>query len=771
MKNRKILKTFILITLILTLAVILSLFIYVGIVVNSVKNIDVSLNANNNLPIEIYDKNNNLIDTSDITINNANIDQINEYTKNAFISIEDKNFYSHKGLNFKRIAKALINNVKSKSIKEGASTISQQLIKNKYLSNEKTISRKIKEAYLTLKLEQNANKDKILENYLNTIYFGNGAYGITDASKLYFNKEVQDLTLSESAVLAGLIKSPANYSPINNYDKSIKRRDLVLSEMLEDKKITHNEYQNAKNEKLIFSDDYYKTNIDLYKLNVLDEASKILNKNKNEIISGGYKIYTYQDLELQKILDNKINDEQYYHKNSFGNIADSLSIIIDNNTHGVCAISGKSKYDLLNLKRQPGSLIKPVFVYAPAFEEKLIYPCSKILDEPIDYDGYTPQNVGNTYYGHVSIRDSIAKSLNIPAVKLCKDVGLNKCKNYATMSGIEFDKADNGYALALGGMYNGVTLKSITDAYSPFLNNGSYIKSGFIKEIKDCKDNVVYSSIMTTLQVYNDETAYIMTESMVYATKYGTSKKLKDLNFDVAGKTGTVAVKNSNLNRDAYSLAYTTDYIMSVWLGNYTNNFEYNLEALNNGGTYATEIIRDVFKEIYLNKKPDDFEVPDTIVKRNIDNKTYEEDNIVVIGDDIPDRYKKLEIFSINNLPKIKSTKFTVIEKFDPNIECKKNHVEISFDAKDYIEYTVYRKNTNNEKLISKILNKNNVVKIIDEDIEFNKKYSYYIIAKSKYSNSEYKSQEFYIYIEKDFKNLIDNNNITNSHDLSWLFA
>lgn len=745
--------------------------IYITNAIKSVKCIDVSLGDVETISTTIYSEGGEEINLNEAYSSNyISLDDINEDTINAFLSIEDKAFYKHNGINLKRIVKASLNNLKAKSFKEGASTITQQLVKNRYLSNEKTIDRKIKEAYLAIKLENTESKDKILETYLNTIYYGNGAYGIYDASKKFFDKEPKDLTLSEGCVLAGVIKSPNNYSPINNLDNCIKRRNLILREMLEDKSISEEEYRSAIEEEIIITDEscISSNNIDLYNKFVIDEAMCILNKSKQNIIFGGYKIYTYQDSNLQKILDDKINDDKYYPVNSFGNIAESLSMIIENDSYTVSAVAGRSKYNLVGINRQPGSLIKPIFSYAPAIEEKTIYPITQVLDEETNFNGYVPRNVGNKYYGYVSIKDAIAKSLNVPAVKVCKDIGIEKCKEYAKKVGIEFSDQDNGYALALGGMTEGVTLKDITDSYSVFSNSGNYVKSRFISKIIDKNNLVIYDSKMTETSVYSEDTSSLMTNTLMYSTKNGTSKKLENLTYNVAGKTGTVAVKDTNLNTDAYSLAYTNDHTMSVWFGNYTMKDEFNLEGSNNGGTYATQIIADTFNEIYRDRKPANFEKPKTVVDCIIDGKTLEEDHIVVLGNNVPERYQVRELFSINNLPKNSSSKFNKINPFNITVTPLKNSIKISFDCSDYIDYKIYRSYRNNIELLNTVKNKNGLYEYIDVTAEPNLNYSYYVECETNYADKKYKTPIKYGIINKEYSNLLENNN---TPDYNWIFA
>lgn len=748
--------------------------IYINNTIAPVKDLNVKLTNNEYNYSKIYDVNGDELKFSEnLDSNFVSIQDMPDYTKEAFISIEDKSFYKHNGLNYKRIAKATFNNLKSKNLGEGASTITQQLVKNRFLTNEKTFSRKIKEAYLSKKLEKTESKDKILETYLNTIYFGNGAYGIGNASKTFFNKDISELTLSESCILAGCIKSPSNYSPLNNLSKSIERRNLVLSEMLKDNKITIEEYNQAIEEDVDISNSNITNtldSLDLYSKFVLDEASKILNTNVSNVLHGGYKIYTYQDNNTQKILDQNISNQKYYHTNEHGNIADSLSIIVDNKSHSVSAIAGKSKYNLLNVKRQPGSLIKPILTYAPAINEGLICSKTQILDEKIDIGGYSPNNVGNVYHGYVSVEDSVAQSLNIPTVKISQELGLDKCMQYAKKCGINFNEdKDTNYAITLGGFTDGVTLKDITDAYSIFTNNGNYVKNSFIKKINNSANMTLYNRKLSETYAVSPQTSYLMTDILKYSVENGTSKKLSKLQFDVAGKTGTVAVKGTNYNTDVYSLAYTQDHTMSVWLGNYTMQNDYHLSGKNNGGTYATQLILDTFDTMYQNNIPSSFVRPDGVETITIDAKTLEQEHIVVLGDNVPERYQVTCLVDSKFKPQQMST---IFEKLDPitiDITKFKNSCKISFDANDFVTYEIYRKSNGNYQKVKTIKDTNGVAEFTDTNITNNTNYTYYVKAKSNYSSAETNSNKIAVNIPKEYKKLIENDLESNS--LGWLFS
>lgn len=772
MKIKKVFKVSSIVFLAFLIVILSAILIVFTKSINEVRKIEINLSNNITSVCKIYDKDGKLInDKINLATDYIELEDISPYLTKAFISIEDKKFYKHGGLNYLRIVKAMINNIVARDFVEGASTISQQLIKNKYLTNEKSIDRKIKEMYLTLKLEAHEDKDTIIESYINTIYYGNGAYGISNASHRFFNKKPIDLTLSECATLAGIVKSPAKYSPINNFNNSKSRRNLILKEMYKDKAITEEEYQNAIQEELVVNIQELNTfnNLDLYSKKVINEASEILNISKYEIMHKGYKIYTYQDKEHQKLLDEIVNDDRYYQKNEYGNIADNLTLIMNNENATISAVAGRSNYDLTAFKRQPGSLIKPILVYTPAYEEKLIYPCSQILDEKFTINNYSPQNVLNEYYGNISVRDAIAKSLNIPVVKLCNELGLNKCKNYAEKAGIKFNKNDMGLAIALGGLTEGLTLEEITNSYTPLSNGGLYQKYGFIKEIKTVQNLTLYTRNMTPHTYCSQDSAYLMTENLMYASKNGTSKKLKNINFEVASKTGTVNVKDSNYNTDAYSLAYTTKHTISTWLGNYTMDKKFNLNGNNNGGTFATEIIKSVLEKIYDNKTPENFEVPDTIISLPIDTISLENNNEILLGYNIPNRYQKYEIFSSDNLPTKQSNLYQEMPNINLTITNENEHLNISFNTLEYYDYYLYKNYNNKDTLLKKFTDKNDLITYQDYNIEYNQKYKYYIIIKSPYNNLEYKSNIEEIIISKNYDNMLDNIKFNNYY--TWLFS
>lgn len=710
-----------------------------------------------NIKLDIYNEANEIINENE----SAKIDlkELNDYTVAAFLSIEDKDFYKHNGVNLKRIAGALFNNIKTKSLSQGASTISQQLIKNTHLTNEKTFSRKIKEILLTRKMENTLSKDKILETYLNVIYFGESAFGIEQASNVFFNKNAKDLTISESATLAGIIKSPAKYSPVYNYENCLDRRNLVLKEMLEDYYITEDEYNNAINSDINLNINVEaKSNYNnLYIKQTYAEAVEILNISEKEIGLNGIKIYTYQNPNKQKILDDIIKNDDYYLKNNYGNIADSLAVIINNKTGGIEAYAGRSEYDLVNLVRQPGSAIKPPLVYSPALEYGYISPITPILDEKIEFDGYSPNNLGNVFHGYVSATKAVAESLNIPAVKLTNYVGIEKCKNFAKKLNINFNENDNGYAIALGGFTDGIRLIDLTNSYLPYSNDGKIKDAKFIKKIVSNTGEVLYENKENERQVMGDDTAYLMHDMLCNGVKEGTSRALKNLPYMVAGKTGTVCVKGSNNNTDAISVAYTSSDTMGVWFGNTSYKKEFELSSKNNGGTYATYVIRDAFREIYKNNQPSDITKPDSVIEVDIDiNELNKNHKVLIANENCPDRYKMKTLVSVNHIPETSNDNYSNfnIENFDCVL--KDNKVYITFETLDYIKYEIVRVVNNNERVLQTITNNDGLYEFVDDGVMNNCTYNYYIKAENLSLHSTKQTEKICIITPKYNENYVN---------------
>lgn len=712
-----------------------------------------------NTSIDIYDMENNKINAISGKKALVKLETLPNYVPASFVSIEDKDFYKHKGLNYKRIAKAFLSNLKSHSFKEGASTISQQLIKNTHLSNEKTIARKINEMALAKELERNFTKDEIMETYLNVIYFGNGAYGLENASQTYFSKPASELTLAESALLAGMIKSPSKYSPISHEENALARRNLVLSEMKKDGKIDETEFETAKKEPINISIKKRDVNKNFYEEATLQEAENILNMTENQIALAGYKIFTYQNSIDQKALENTIKNDDYYAKNSFGNIPDGAGVVIDSESGGITAFSGKSVYDIINMKRSPGSAIKPCLVYAPAIENGTISPSTMILDQKQNFGTYSPQNVGDQYYGWIDATKSIEKSLNIPAIKIMQINGVENSKKFAEKCGITFDKNDTSLALALGGMTKGTSVFELVNSYVPFANGGNFMKAKFIRKIVNNQGKVIYENNQSKSQVMSPESAYLMTQMMISGVKNGTSARLNTLPFEIAGKTGTVGIKGTNLNSDVWSVAYTPQKIVGVWLGNSTGEKEWMLEGSNNGGTYCTSIVRDTFKNLDINQNYK-FKKPQGIVECTIDNNVLEKEHVLMLANpETPPRYTKTALFNKKYAPTIVADKYTKENLCTLSYILENNKPKLIFNAIKNAKYNLYRIEEDKTKLLKTFESVAGEQTFVDKNLELDTNYSYYVEILQD-DEKPIKSNSVKIYIapkESSFKKLLSN--------------
>ena len=564
--------------------------------------LDMSLfsSSKNAVAFSVCDEENNNVDLAIFGDKQLDISTLPSHVKNAFIAVEDKRFYSHNGVDYKRMAGALLKNIKSRKFSEGASTITQQLIKNTHLSREKTVTRKMKEIKLAIKAEKVFSKDKILEEYLNTIYFGNGAYGIENASELYFSKPAKDLSIAESATLAGVINAPRIYDPISSQEKCKERRNLVLKLMQNQNYISFEEYEkNAKTPINIVKNDI-KT-LKYAKKCIIQETCDALNVTENQLKNMHINIKCSIDFSLQKDIDNLLLN-QSVHVNGENQSPASIGVfVVDNKTKNVVAVAGFGGMNFSS-KRQPGSLIKPILVYAPALEKGQISPETILKDEPICIDGYSPSNASKTFMGNVSARVALEKSLNIPAVKVLSNIGVPYAKNFASNVGIQFDEKDTNLALALGGMTNGVTLKQLADAYSTFATNGEFCKSSFVSEIVSDTGKVLYSAQKNKTRSMKTSTAFLISDMLKGTVKNGTARRLSGFNFDLSAKTGTVGVPSSRLNTDAYTACFTTDHTIICYYG--ANSKSGNLPSSVNGASYPANLTKEVLKILYHDSSP-----------------------------------------------------------------------------------------------------------------------------------------------------------------------
>ena len=526
----------------------------------------------------LYDNQNELLYQGSRSNEWANLEDINENLVNAVIAVEDKNFYDHHGFDYLRIAKAMLTNIKKKSIVQGASTISQQYIKNLYLDFDKTWGRKIEEAFLTLELEVHYDKDDILEGYLNTINYGQGNMGIVNAASFYFNKKPKDLTLEEAIVLAGIPKNPAGYNPVSNYEASINRAWVVAKSMLNNGCIDENTYNNLFKEKLEIFGQTKKNNLQMimyYQEAVLNELSTIKEVPASLVNAGGLKIYTTLDLNEQtnlekNILKNKPNDN-----------VQVASVIVDPKTGAVKALTGgmnyaKSQYNrALKSKRQVGSTMKP-FLYYAALENNMTMSSSFKSEETTFYlsngKTYAPQNAGNIYASkEITMAAALALSDNIYAVKTNLFLGADKMIDVAKRTGITAS-LDEVASLPLG--TSEINILDYATGYTTFASGGYEKDLYFIEKIEDLDGNVLYEHENKNTLVINPNYTYILNEMMTSTTNSAYVDYTTPTALNIAGNlTHKYALKTGSTNTDYWIVGYNPDRLMMMWMGYDDNQF------------------------------------------------------------------------------------------------------------------------------------------------------------------------------------------------------
>lgn len=532
---------------------------------------------NNSKSLVFYDKNNNEFFSGEEYNNFTNLEEIPQDLINAIISVEDKNFYKHQGFDFLRILKAIFINIKSKSIKQGASTISQQLIKNLYLDFDQTWERKIEEAFLTFELEVHYEKDEILEAYLNTIDFGAGNYGIKEAAKYYFNKKPNELTIEESTLLVGIPKNPSYYNPITNFEASKKRQLTVLTSMVKNKYITEEEKNNIYNKELTFYAKHDKqelSSIYYYKDAVISELNKLGIISNSLIDVSGLKIYTNYDKEAQKILEKNIENEM---PESNLQVA---STIIEPKTGKIIALIGGNDYSksqfnrVTSSSRQVGSTIKP-FLYYAALENGFT-PSTTFLSEKTTFNlgdqTYSPKNAGNIYANKdISLLAAIAYSDNIYALKTHLFLGEDTLSEITKRGKINTKVKENASS-ALG--TTEINMLDYANGFIALANEGIHTKPYLITKITDINNNIIYEHKPMQETVYNKKYTYILNNMLTNTYNYQmidyTSPTLISVQGELSDK---YAVKSGSTSTDFWTIGYNKNYLVMVWNG-YDNNKE-----------------------------------------------------------------------------------------------------------------------------------------------------------------------------------------------------
>jgi len=532
------------------------------------------------------------------------LNQISPHLKRAVIAIEDSNFYDHKGINPTGIVRAFIANLETGNTVEGGSTLTMQLVKNLFLSPNRTISRKAAEAVMAIRLEQILSKEDILELYLNQVYWGHNLYGVETAARSYFNKSAADLTLAESAMMAGLIPAPEDYSPFVDYKKAKQRQLTVLKRMRELQWITPQEEADAKKQSLLVGKitSFSSSRLPYVTEAVVQELSERF--GREAVLKGGMRVQTTIDMNFQQMAEKTISEwhETLYYRGVYNSLQNGqiALVAIDPRTHFVKAMVGGADYKTsqynraIQALRQPGSAFKP-FVYYAAFATGKYGPESTVYDTPVSYpDGYgyySPQNYGGGFSGAVSVRSALENSLNIPAVKLGQEVGLNQVIEVCRILGIK-SPIEPVVSLPLGSV--DLTPMEMAGAYATFANDGWHSDPTFIVQVTDSQGNVLLDNTPKPRLVLDQWAVASLNSVLQGVINSGTATRAQ-IGRPAAGKTGTTSSE-----RDIWFVGYTPDLSTAVWVGNddYTP-----LTYGATGGTIVAPIWRDFMLQA-LDGKP-----------------------------------------------------------------------------------------------------------------------------------------------------------------------
>ena len=571
----------------------------------------------------IYDDRNELIYQGSGNNEWISLDDVSPHFINAIISTEDKNFYNHIGFDFLRIGKAMLINLKNGKIVQGASTISQQYVKNMYLEFDKTWSRKIEEALLTMRLEVHYSKDEILEGYINTINFGQGNYGIQNASQYYFNKDAKDLSMEEAIMLAGIPKSPSNYNPVSNYKSSIKRSKIISKLMYDNDYITEEEVN-----KLFINDvsiygkkDENNLNTLMYYQDAVYKELEDLEGIPDSLIEyGGIRIYTSLNIDAQRIMEESIN-------NNISGDMQAASIIINPNTGGIMALAGgvdysKSQYNrAISSKRQVGSAIKPILYYA-ALENGMV-SSSTFLSEPTSFmfsneNVYSPANYNDKYGNkNITMAAALAYSDNIYAVKTHLFLGEDVLVNTAKRMGIE-STLDPLPSLALGTCE--LSMIDFARAYTTLASGGIKNELTFINRVEDINGNILYEKKNNNEYVLNESYAFILNELMTSTYNSNFVDYNTPTVMSVASKiSNKYAIKTGSSGTDCWMVGYNKNVLMLVW-----NGYDDNRELKVSDGAISKNIWVDTVENLAIEKEW--YEIPNNVVGIPLNAITGEEE-------------------------------------------------------------------------------------------------------------------------------------------------
>src|SRR5690625_4193318 len=635
----------------------------------------------------------------------VDIEYIPDHVKNAFIAIEDKRFYNHAGIDPKSVGRAVYRDIISGSKAEGASTITQQLAKNLFLYNDKTWMRKTKETMAAIYLEREFSKDMILEMYLNKIYFGHCVYGIETASQYYFSKSVSKLSIDEGALLAGLAKAPNGYSPIDYPDKSLERRNLVLQVMEEadmisaETKLTEQRKAINLNVSKREEKPWMTSYIDL----VMKEAAEEHDLTVEELKRGGYRIIVHVDDSIQKIAYESFKDDSYFPGNTDG--VEGAFVMMDEANGEIVAAIGGRDYELGDLNRvtvprQPGSTMKPIAVYGPAMMQDTFDPYTLIKDEPMSV--YPVTNVDHRYDGSISLYESLLKSKNAASVWLLDQISIDYAKSY--LQKLNLDIPDNGLAIALGGLSEGVTPVDLMASYRPFVHEGDMIQPHTIERIYNQNNEMIAEPTPGKTEVFSSQVAWNMTEILSSVVEMGTGN-VGDYPKALAGKTGSTEHPFVNdMYKDAWFVGYTPRYVSALWMGYDRSDKEHYLTG---GSAFPTELTKHILSE--MDKK-------DALAQQFIK------------PDDVDGLPQPI------TLPTITDVDVQYVFGGFSIVKGKISWADSAQQDDNRVVYRIYRQKEGDDELIGEVTGKS---EYIIDDVSIFKSHSYYVVLYNPLTNVE----------------------------------
>lgn len=655
----------------------------------------------------------------------VNYEDIPKNVEEAILATEDVRFYKHHGIDFKRLGGAVIANITRGFGAEGASTITQQVVKNSFLTPEKTLSRKAQEAWLAFQLERKYSKEQIFEMYVNKVWLDSGGHGIATGAKVYFGKELDELTLPETALLAGMPQSPANYNPFKHPDRAEKRRNIVLSLMHQHGFITKDEMEKAKAVDVTSTlvPEEHRQNGDIPYDAFIGHVVKEIKEKYPDIdpFSDGLKIYTTLDTSAQEYVEKILNSDEIV-KYPDEKLQAGITLL-DTTTGQIRALGGGRNQTgdfgfnyATDAKRQPGSTIKPILDYGPAIEHLKWGTYYTLEDKPYTYStGDKINNWDNKHMGVMSIRTALALSRNIPALQAFQAVGGEKAKQFAINLGIPLKEIHESYSIGgFGGKDKGVSSLEMAGAYSAFGNNGYYTKPYSVIEIV-LRDGTKLDMKPETKVVMQDYTAFMITDMLKDVVRSGTGKKANVPGLHLAGKTGTTNYsdedkKKFNIPRgavpDAWFVGYTTNYTAAIWTG-YDKKYENFL--VGDDQKIAQKLFKNIMENVSEGKEKSDFKVPNSVEKVKIEKGTTK-----LASEFTPENLIVTEYAVKGHAPTEVSKKYHKLPApigLHANFEADKNEIVLTWDYdnenSEGIEFEVYASKDNGaEELLTVIPDK-----------------------------------------------------------------